>query len=149
MNPVGTRSLSRGWSLTTFSGSFSHSSCSGYPPDEESTQDWGLGRGATPVKPSEALALLQGEGWEGHILWRHPRGESYVTSQATDAAQLRCFSERWMRTYDIATMRQLLAEAGPGTFQVDGFIVLLRTDVKIERGEVTMDWQDRGPSELA
>ena len=45
-----------------------------------------------------------------------------------------------MRLFDVKMMRELLAEAGPGTFQADGFIVLLRTDVKIERGEVTIDW---------
>jgi hypothetical protein len=92
------------------------------------------------MKPTEALALLQGEGWDDHILWRHPRVESYVTSQPTDAAQLRYFRERWMRLFGVKMMRELLAEAGPGTFQADGFIVLLRTDVKIERGEVTIDW---------
>jgi hypothetical protein len=61
---------------------------------------------------------------------------------STDAAQLRYMQERWMRLFDVKTMRELLAEAGPGTFQADGFIVLLRTDVKIERGEVTIDWED-------
>jgi hypothetical protein len=45
-----------------------------------------------------------------------------------------------MRLFDVKMMRELLAEAGPGTFQADGFIALLRTDVKIEQGEVTIDW---------
>jgi hypothetical protein len=52
-----------------------------------------------------------------------------------------------MRLFDVKTMRELLSEAGPGAFQADGFIVLLRTDVKIEWGEVRIDWEDRGASE--
>ena len=66
------------------------------------------------MKPSETRALLRGEGQDDRLPWRHPRGESYATSQPTDAAQLRYFDEGWGRMFDVKTMRELLGEAGAG-----------------------------------
>jgi hypothetical protein len=86
------------------------------------------------MRPSETLALLQGEGWVGHILFRDARSKSTVTAQPTDAAQLRYFDERWMRLHDVGATRELFADAGPGLLQAHGFIIILATDVKIERG---------------
>ena len=46
-----------------------------------------------------------------------------------------------MRLHDLKALRELLAQAGPGLFQAHGFIVLLATDAKVGRGEITIDWQ--------